>query len=287
MPSEQPEVPETPKAPDLDYDHDALRTRVLQLKKLEQAMLGLGNQRGAMERDGMPEILLTVLDNAIEQIRPTVDAMKRGLPKYLGNSRLRAWLEGTAGLGPGLVMVIGSMPPLTAFATPGRVMSYLGLHVGPDGHAVRIEKGKKAGFASFRRGWALYRVGEPMVKSRGAYRHLYDRRKEETLVPHPPMLENGQGCDFCDAAYAKTKEKRAQKAQTRERTQVAVDCANMGGVHWTPGHRANDGLRVMTKAIMLDAHRIVWGLVPLYGQPSPEAIQDDDPTSISSSEAAD
>jgi len=105
------------------------------------------------------------------------------------------------------------------------------------------------------------RLAVPVEKHRASpYRGVYDARKARTLETHPEMMD--VGCEFCDAARGRTKERRAERNLTRERSAVGFDCAAMGGRHWSPGHRRADALRVTAKAILLDAWRVANDLSP-------------------------
>lgn len=262
--------------PDLDYDHVVLRAKVLQFQGIEKMLLGLGNQRRALGED-FPAIMLAAVDEAIERIRPLRTSMLTEIRRVVKGGRIDGWIRGTHGLGPGLWLLLGSMPALAEFGGPAGVWKYAGLHV-DQGKAPRPREGQRLGFAPFRRAYAIKRVAEPVVKVGGPYRKVYDDRRARTLESHPPML-NGDGdlldplCPHCIAALQKTTDLREEKSFTRERKAPSLDCSAAGGVHWTDGHRHADALRVTAKAILLDAWRVAHGLTPRVS--SSEAVLDD------------
>lgn len=254
--------------PELGYDHVALRTKVLQFRAVEKIVLSLRNQLRALGED-LPALALTAIDVAIEQLKPTRKALLRELPAIVKGSPLDVWISDTHGLGSGLWLLLGSMPPIGEFKTPAAVWKYTGLDV-RDGKAPRRVEGVRLGFAPIRRAYAIMRVADPVVKVGGPYRESYDKRRAHTLETHPPMFSEGEladpGCEICQEAIEETEKLRAERNFTRERQAPAMDCANRGGVHWSDGHRHADAKRFVAKAILCDAWRVARGQPPRVGQ---------------------
>ncbi len=253
---------------DLGYDHIALRTKVLQFRAVEKVMLSLTNQCRALGED-LPAVALTAVDIAIEQLKPIRKALLRELPAIVQDSPLDDWISKTHGLGSGLWLLLGSMPPIGEFKTPAAVWKYTGLDV-RDGKAPKRVEGVRLGFAPIRRAYAIMRVADPVVKVGGPYRETYDRRRAHTLKTHPRMFTEGEladpECQICQDAMQKTEELRSEREFTRERQAPAMDCANLGGVHWSDGHRHADAKRFVAKAILCDAWRVARGQPPRVGQ---------------------
>ena len=251
-------------SPELGYDHIALRTKVLQFRAVEKVILSLSNQHRALEED-LPALALTAIDVAIEQLEPTRKALLRELPAIVQGSPLHVWISETHGLGSGLWLLLGSMPPIGEFKTPAAVWKYTGLDV-RDGKAPKRVDGVRLGFAPIRRAYAIMRVADPVVKVGGPYREIYDNRRAHTLGTHPPMFTEGEladpECEICQEAIQKTEELRAERDFTRERQAPSMDCANLGGVHWSDGHRHADAKRFVAKAILCDAWRVARGQPP-------------------------
>jgi hypothetical protein len=243
-------------------EYATLRTLAKQAENVERVVIAIENQVRAFAADGWPEAAFVWTSEQVPALRLIRGRLLDQLAEVMEGTSIHAWVQETRGLGRAVFFVLGLMPPLEEFRTVSGVWKYVGLHVS-DGAAVRQRKGQRLGFSARRRAYALMRVGEPCIKARSPYREIYDRRKQRTAVTHPDMLKEGAGCEYCDLAYQRTKAQRAERKLERVRTSVAIDCANLGGVHWSPKHRHMDALRVMTKSILRDAFRISRGQAPL------------------------
>lgn len=233
------------------------------IRTVERARIGATLQFGAFERAGLTADLIDFAPGYIDELERIEAALKRRLVKEAVASDVEPWLAAvvdyvgeTVGLGPLVLYVCGLTPPLNAFANPAKLWKYYGLHVS-DGSAIRAKRGELAGFSLLLRSYALQRIADPIVKERESlYRTVYDERKEHTLVTHPPMNED---CPTCALALKKTSEHRDGKAYTRERKAPSMDCANLGGIHWTDGHRHRDAMRVTAKRVWLDVWKAANG----------------------------
>lgn len=245
----------------MSYGDLAALTR--RIRSVERARISATLQLGAFERAGLAEDVLNLTPRYIEELTKVESALKRQLPKAARASEPEPWLESvvdwvaeTAGVGPAVVYVVGLIPPLSDFANPAKLWKYLGLHV-EGGASVRAKRGERVGFSLELRAYALQRIADPIVKERTSeYRTLYDERKAYTLTTHPPMTED---CETCLLALKKTAEHRETKAYTRERKAPSQDCANVGGIHWTDGHRHRDAMRYVAKRVWLDAWKVAHG----------------------------
>ena len=246
---------------DLGYDHFTLRLKSMQARRLERAKTSLELQRGALKRDGLPDILMIGMDKAIAALKPVVRRAKREVGACVKGSPLGDWIEETHGLSNALVLVLGCMPPLNQFYSPRAVWKYTGLDV-QNGRAPKSAKGELLGFNRELRAFVIARVAETIIKVGGPYRTVYDVRKAHTLITHPEMLEEGEVCANCDMAWARTREIRAEHEFERERKAPSIDCAGVGGVHWTKGHRHADARRLIAKAVLRDAWCVANGRDP-------------------------
>lgn len=243
------------------HDLAALSRRI---RTVERARIGSTLQYGAFQRAGLGEELLELTPRYIEELECVENSLKRQLPKAALTEGGDEWLadvvehiNATVGLGPAILYVTGLLPPLPGFQTPPKLWRYLGLHVS-DGAAVRARRGELVGFSLELRAYALQRIADPIIKRGGPYRSVYDERKLRTLQTHPPMTED---CPSCMLALKKTAEHRETKAYTRVRTAPSQDCANVGGIHWTDGHRHRDAMRVVAKQVWRDVWRVAHGKV--------------------------
>jgi hypothetical protein len=252
----------------------ALRTIASQARNIERVLLGLENQIRKFTVDfGLPPEAMQWSEMHVPQLRKIRDRLMRECGRATKGSPLHGWASEVHGLGNALFFTVGLIPPLEDFKSVSAVWKYLGLHV-VDGASVQRRAGSFVGFSAKLRSYALKRVAEPTVKQRQSpYRAVYDARKEYTRETHPSMfVHDAEGkqteellhpdCEFCQKAIRQTKASRAAKQQTRERTSVAFDCANVGGVHWKDGHRSADALRVTAKAIFRDAWRVAHRMEP-------------------------
>jgi hypothetical protein len=198
----------------------------------------------------VPEFLLPAHGEMKDALRRGRGRLKRDLEQTMEGHVCTTYIDETRGLGRfGCGLEIGNLPErLEDYRTIGGLFKTCGLHV-EDGKAVRRQKGKVAGFKPILRAYALYRIADPIVKVGGPYRAVYDSRKAYTFETHPEMSDD---CEFCVKALGRTKEHRAAHEYKRERTSVGFDCANVGGVHWSKGHRHADALRVTAKAVLRD-----------------------------------
>lgn len=256
--------------PPLGYDHAALRLKALQVKNVEKVLNSLRNQRRSLGED-IPDVALTALDEAIERLKPIRKKLVNELPVIVGDAPVGQWIDDTHGLAKGLILLMGILPAITDLeGGPSALWKYCGLHVTPEGKAPKGARGQRLGFDPLRRAYALKRVADPIVKVGGPYRAVYDDRKAYTLDTHPPMLTEGgdladPGCEFCQKALGKTAEHRAEKEYSRARKAPSFDCSNVGGVHWTDGHRHADALRVLAKEVLIDLYRVCHGQAPRVG----------------------
>lgn len=229
---------------------DLLNLRARQALLAEKAMLGMERQVEHMLEEGIPEIHLMPVVESVKHLRGIVTKLKRECGIIVKGEPVWEFVNETRGLAGASFVFLGAMPPLTEFAGPRKVWKYCGLHV-VNGAMPRMVRGESGGFSPQLRAQAIVRLAEPCIKTGGPYRIVYDNRKHHTTtVSHPPMLEEGAGCEFCDAAY----EKR------RKTKKNGWDCSSVGGIHWRPSHRNVDARRVMAKAILKDLWRVENGM---------------------------
>ena len=246
--------------------YDSLKVRARQALLAERMKTSAELQVGHMKKDGVPELALILMEDGIALWRRASEAFKRESRKLCKGEPIYDFVEETVGLSTACFVLLGCLPPMTAFANPAKVWKYTGLFVTPDGRgptgsdlSALKKENPDAGWSPVMRAHAIKRLAEPCTKMNGGedkngkplplspYRIVYDRRKLRTRLTHPPMLEEGDGCEWCDACY----EKRRKTGKT------GLDCANIAidgkrGHHWKDAHRHADALRVTAKAILLD-----------------------------------
>ena len=244
----------------------SLRVRALQARLTERMKTSAQLQAGHMKKEGVPELALTLVDDAISSLRRVTNMFKRECRKLCKGEPVYDFVEKPTGLSTACFVFLGCLPPMTKFATVSKLWKYIGLFVTPGSRAptrgdlseLKKEDSKK-GWPPSLRADAIVRLAEPCVKMNGGedkngralpyspYRAVYDRRYLRTRLTHPPMLEEGEGCEWCDACYE----------ARRKEDKPGLDCANMvidgkRGHHWKPAHRCADAMRVTAKAIVLD-----------------------------------
>lgn len=239
--------------------HMALRIKATQAQTVERITGALQNHHKALVKDGVPEIAMIAVSQAIETLLPVRRKLLREMKVIMKGTPIADFVKSTLGLADSVLLMLGTMPALEDFTSVKAAFKYLGLHV-EKGRAVKREKGKKLGFDVRRRSIAIVRIAEPMMKTRGLYRFVYDDRKAHTQFTHPPMIDD---CEFCQEAWAKTSAAKSKAKAEGRPTVPSFDCAAMGGIHWTDGHRHADALRVLAKAIVHDLWRISRNLEPL------------------------
>lgn len=180
--------------------YDELRVSALQWDAIQRTRLRLGGMEQAFKRLGRP--VEPWLEQMIADLEKHEASCKRAVREAAeGEPWLEAvaeFVDATHGLGPGVLIVVGLLPPLPLFANPAKLWAYLGLHVKPDGKAPRKadaynpekvnprtgEKGAPV-FSPQLRSYALTRILDPIVKKGGPYRLVYDARQAHTAVTHP------------------------------------------------------------------------------------------------------
>lgn len=250
--------------------YENVRHLAKQALGIEDMHKSLTLQMGAFVRMGLPEAALAEAKDAHAALKRKCDQLKRATWRAMKGEAIYDFAESVHGLGPAVSLFLGNAPELTEFPSPAHLWSYCGLIPGKG-----RKKGQRAMYSPRLKAYAIARLAEPCVKLKGGedkngkalalspYRDVYDARKARTTQTHPPMMEPGE-CEFCDRARSETKALRAKKNQARERTTVAMDCANVGGVHWTDGHRHADAMRVTAKAILLDLWLVENGYEPRW-----------------------
>ena len=244
--------------------HAALNTECLMIRRMEKMLLGTERQTAQFIEDGVPDLVVVNANQYTAVLRKEVEARKRGLAAYVKDEPIWEFVDNTLGIGRSCIFLLGLLPPMEDFANPAKVWKYTGLDV-RDGKSPKRERGTFAGYDASLRAVAIARIGDPIIKApESPYRLLYDHRKEATRLTHPPIMPEGE-CEFCDKARGKTKAKRAESRQTRERTTLGFDCSNVGGIHWTDGHRHADARRYAVKAVVTDLWRVENGMQPRVG----------------------
>lgn len=222
------------------------------------------------------ELHVAPLVSSLEEIKASERKLKKECANIASGSPEAQWFDEVTGFGSAVWYVLGGLPVQPGeFSSVSGLWKYCGLHV-HNGGAVKRRQGDEGDHQRFKqelRAWVLYRVGKPHMNMKGGtdkngnplprspYRDEYDQRREHTMETHPPMMDDDDNlrhpdCEHCQEAVDWTEKHREESHQQRERTTVGKDCSNMGGVHWTTGHRHADALRVMTKAILRDIYRI-------------------------------
>lgn len=174
--------------------HLLLRVKAKQTENVERITLSLEHQVNLYVKDGLPEILVAHLRQEIATLRKMTESMKRELPRIMKKTPLGEWAKETKGLSYSLFLLLGLMPPLCDFKGPASVWKYVGLHV-VDGCAPKRRRGYCTGFNVRLRSYAIARVADGMMKCRGAYRYLYDERKEATRISHPEWTDGHRHAD--------------------------------------------------------------------------------------------
>lgn len=246
-----------------------LRIKATQAVSVERVILALQNHHRALTRDGVPEIAMAAVTEAVKRLKPIRRKLMRELRAIMAGTPTGDFVTETYGLADSVYLLLGTMPPLEDFTSIKAAYKYIGLHV-VEGRSVKRQKGVKLGFDVRRRSIAIVRIAEPMMKTRGLYRFVYDNRRDHTMLTHPPMTED---CKFCELAWEKTSEAKKKAKAEGKPTVPSFDCAAVGGVHWTDGHRHSDALRVLAKAVVHDLWRIAHNLEPLVYRLAPDWIK--------------
>lgn len=281
--------------------YDSLKVRARQALLAERMKTSAELQVGHMKKDGVPEMALILMEDGIALWRRASEAFKRESRKLCKGEPIYDFVKETVGLSTACFVLLGCLPPMTAFANPAKVWKYTGLFVTPDGRgptgsdlSALKKENPDAGWSPVMRAHAIKRLAEPCMKMRGGedknakplpyspFRGVYDRRYLRTQLTHPPMLEEGEGCAWCDACY----EKR------RKTGKKGLDCANIvidgkRGHHWKDAHRHADALRVTAKAILLDLWLVENGKEAVVGGHSAIDTQGDYAPSTDIGEAPD
>lgn len=256
--------------------HLLLAKRAGDFKRIDKMLRATENRIRQFEDMGWPPVLdaETKVRELSADLESILDALSDEIAGIMEETEFAPWIEEASGIGlHGVGLVTGLLPRPQTIDNVRSTWALLGLHVGEDGRAPRRKRGEWSGFDPLARAYALYRTAIAAWKQ-GDYRHVYVERREHTLETHPPMFEEDDPsndlahpeCLTCIEAVEKTKTERDEHEYDRARQAPRYDCSNLGGVHWTRGHRHKDAIRVTTKEIFKDWWRVAHGQAPLLGQ---------------------
>jgi hypothetical protein len=97
--------------------------------------------------------------------------------RLLKDDQIGRWMLAQKGIGPSLgVSILGECWPLTRFPSPRHLWAFAGLHVDPEGRAVKRKKGQRANWSG-RLKTRLWLFSSSYLKAGGPWRELYDARK--------------------------------------------------------------------------------------------------------------
>lgn len=131
----------------------------------------------------------------------TLEALAKRLPVW-------GWAECVRGVGPlSVAQIVGECGNLSNYANPAKVWKRMGLCPGDK----RI-RGVKNGYSPRRRS-VMWNIGSCMIKSRGEYKDLYDRRKEYERTKGACMAPLKDGKGICK------KDDRCKDGHVHRRTQ--------------------------------------------------------------------
>jgi len=179
------------------------------------------------------------------------------------------WLLDQHGIGPALaVSILGECWPLTRFKSPRCLWAYAGLHVGPEGKAVRRAKGQKANWSG-RLKTRLWVFTTSVIKTGGPWRTLYDQRKAYEVSKTPVSAQNtvSSQSEFepdTPRAGAQTGDDRhTTDAPSGERgdAQTSLDGHIRGAL--SKLHIHNRAIRFVQKALLKDLWRVAHGQPPV------------------------
>ena len=252
-----------------DYDRFTAQTKARQWLAVENTLTRMTLRRKAYERNGvitpgMPDTIGEAVDTMLafeDNLCRIRNVLKREFGQLCEDHPLRPWVDVIHGIGLSVLLLDALLPrAIWVFDTVSGLWKCCGLH--PDGAKKRVH-GKKIDYAPYRKAIAIARIVDPIVKSGGPYREVYDTRKALLSERHPPMPV--EGCEFCQMAGEADKAERKQHEYERERTGFRHECAQNGGIHYTKGHLDNDAKRITAKAVLRDAWRVGNCHPPLVG----------------------
>lgn len=243
----------TPILPSADA-FGAAQIAARQYALIERSRFKVQNQLDAFDRVGLPHH--EPFDRSATDV---LRAWKRAQANLL-RAIVRSWrgcvlserVDATRGLGEAVYLCLSCLPfPLDAFRSFDGLKRYVGLH--PAG------AGADRRYSAMLKAWLIHRLAEPPVKVGGLYRAVYDRRKA-ALLPESAA----EDCAIC----AEAKELRASGKHPLGK---AVDCKNLGGVHYKASHAHADALRYTAIAILRDLYNLASGeganmILPQDGQ---------------------
>ncbi len=131
---------------------------------------------------------LTLMTLFVESAKKSEKFLEKALTSQLKEHRYGQLVLDTPGLGlKGAGRLLGIIGDFSRFPSPSHLWSYMGLGVN-DGQRVRRVRGEVAHFNPDGQPWA-FNAGEAIVKTKGPYRDLYDRRKEYTHEHRPEWTD--------------------------------------------------------------------------------------------------
>lgn len=192
-------------------NHVGLRVHCMQIKKLEQAKIGIELQVGAINRSAMPsDLIMPAMHASLEILAQRVKELKAGLMGFVDDTRTADWISAYKGLGPSVVYGIGLMPPLSPDWIPDpseeplnymrgvrACWKYAGLDV-RDGHAPRRKKGEFSGYNGFLKAVWIYRAAGPAKASPCECGHFIKAKLDKKKGDWLGHSDGGGPCLQCD-----------------------------------------------------------------------------------------
>lgn len=250
--------------------NDTVRLLARQLLNTQRQRIAVEVQTQRFTKDGMSAPSFLMAAQFVKELKTRERVLYKQLAASVDpHDPIKRHIDTTVGLGPAVLLLLGLLPKRPAqFKTKsgrlavGALNKYLGVY--PE--AKKRTVGVKLGYSSRLRAVLLARVAGPCIKNmKSPYRSVYDQRIAMTMLTHPPMRPMGTGCEFCDEAWKRTTADREKRKLTRERKAPAMDCSNVGGRCWSPGHRYRDAIRKTAIAIVLDLWLVDSGKEPVAG----------------------
>lgn len=144
--------------------HAALGNSARQYEDLQRLRVASGNRVDAMRRDGVPEVFILPVIEAMARIEEGEKALDTQMSRLMRQHPMGQWITQTKGLSHRhFAALFGATGPLDAFSTVSKLWKYVGMSV-DQGSAPRRRKGERAMWSP--RGRVIcHLIGEAIVKT--------------------------------------------------------------------------------------------------------------------------
>ena len=161
-------------------EYQEIRALVADYYDIQKVRIESHNRARAFRQGVSPQEKAETKELIGDSLKKIEKQIEKEISKWLKNQEVwNEWLKGVKGIGPILAgSIIANYGDMTRFATISKLWKYSGLAVNQNGQAQKKAKGEKLTFNP-RVKVMVWKIGEAFIKTKGGYRELYGKFREE------------------------------------------------------------------------------------------------------------